>query len=458
MTGGLDEHTSALLSAVEQQLTRYFASISRQVDAQKVATTEAIEAQHRANGDYQEALRAALEERLVAFAQHQHERMVAIEEQFDALAANPAAAADLTGINSRLEATERTLVDRMLAVEHRVSDEFGRRMADLEAVVGRVNAGFDEAIGALSQRMLELDNRVASLTARTDDLAARQLSVDPLEIESLRTLASGAAGEAALLRMDLERLTSTAGEQFDHYAVRIADIENTLQGEADVNSAVQLERLDELERQVNSLDLSAIGRPVTTAMPTIIEPTISAPAMVAPVLPAAEPVAPAAPVQAPEPIAASPVAAAPAPVDSITPAQQPAEVWLPGSPVATPVIPEPIIVEPVLRQPVFTLPEPVLAPAPTPAAATPAAAAPEPAAAAPTSSLLADLVAATPVAPVTAAATPSVNDTTEVPVLRAPALTRRMAAPPPMTLTPRLPSTTPAEHGSTATESSLGSS
>lgn len=314
-------------------------------------------------------------------------------------------------------------------------------MADLEAVVGRVNAGFDEAIGALSQRMLELDNRVANLTTRTDDLASRQLSVDPLEIESLRTLASGAAGEAALLRMDLERLTSTAGEQFDHYAVRIADIENTLQGEADVNAAVQLERLDELERQVSALDLSAIGRPVNAAPPTIVEPTISAPAMVAPVLPAAEP-----------------VAAAPAAADAIAPAQQPAEVWLPGSPVATPVIPEPIIVEPVLRQPVFTLPEPVLAPAATPAAPEPAAPAPTPAAAAPTSSLLADLVAGTPVAPVAAVATPSVNDTAEVPVLRAPALTRRMAAPPPMTLTPRLPSTTPAEHGSTAAESSLGSS
>jgi len=409
MTGGLDEHTSALLTAVEQQLTRYFASISRQVDAQKVATTEAIDGQRRANGEYQEALRQALEERLTAFAQHQHERTLALEDQFDALAATPGTAADLTGITSRLEATERTLVDRLLAVEQRMSDEFGRRLASLEAVVGRVNSGFDEAIGALSQRMLELDDRLAVLALRTDELAARQLSVDPLEIDSLRNLASGAAGEATLLRMDLERLTSTASEHFDHYSVRIADIENTLQGEADVNSTVQLERLDELERQVSALDLTGIGRPANTARPAApetVEPAVHAPTRAA-------------------------------------------QVLLPGPPLVAATIPEPIIVEPVMHPPVFTLPEPLLAfdtrTVPT--------AVPEPVAAAPTSPLLAGLVAATPVTAINTVVAPSANDTTEVPVLRAPALTRRMAAPPPMTLTPRLPAANPAaDNGSTGTE------
>lgn len=383
MNGALDEHTSALLSAVEQQLTRYFASISRQVDAQKVATAESLEAQRQANEEYQEALRAALEDRLTAFAQHQHERLVAMEDQVDDLGARPAAteAADTSGLLSRLDATERQLVDRLVELEQRINDEQGRRIAELEAVVGRVGAGFDEALAALSQRLLDLDNRVADLTLRTDDLAATTNTVGTAEIDSLRGMASAAANDSAMMRIELDRLTSTATKHFDHQAARLAEIEQAVHARGDVSAAVQLERLDEVERQLIALDPSMGARLGAASVPT-------------------------------------------------------------AGPVTAEYRPEPII-EPVTIAPVINLPEPIFAAEPTfapePTFATEPTFVPEP-------TFTPEPTFAPEPAPAGDPLDTGVDRTAE---MARPTLTRRMAAPPPMTLIPRLPSARPASGGDT---------
>jgi hypothetical protein len=390
-------------------LTRYFASISRQVDIQKAATTESLDEQRRANEEYQEALRAALEDRLTAFAQHQHERLVAIEDQVDELAAQPAtaastdtAAAATAAMVSRLDATERQLVDRLVDLEHRINDEQGRRIAELEAVVGRIGAGFDEAIAALSQRLLDLDDRVAGLTLRTDDLAATASTVSSAEVDALRSMASAAASDSAMMRIELDRLTSTATKHFDHQAARLAEIEQALHANSDVAAAVQLERLDEIERQLIALDPTMGARLGASSAPT-------------------------------------------------------------AGPSTTEYQPEPII-EPVMIAPPFSLPEPIIATAAEPTfapeptfAAEPTVApeptfAPEPTVAAePTVAPEPTVAAESDLAPANDPFDTGVDRTAEI---ARPALTRRMAAPPPMTLTPRLPAARPSS--GTDTEPPLG--
>lgn len=386
MNDALDERTSTLLTAVEQQLTRYFASISRQVDTQKAATTESLDEQRRANEEYQEALRAALEDRLTSFAQHQHDRLVAVEEQIDELAAHPAAATDTAAaaaMLSRLDATERQLVDRLVDLEHRINDEQGRRIAELEAVVGRIGSGFDEAISALSQRLMDLDDRVADLTLRTDGLSGMSGTVSAAEIESLRGLASAAASDSAMMRFELDRLTSTATKHFDHQAARLAEIEQTLHENRDVAAAVQLDRLDEVERQLIALD-----------------PTMGARLGVG----------------------SAPVATGPA---------------------ATEFPPEPIIAPATIAPPI-SLPDPITLPDPIAAAST---FAPEPSFApeptfAPAPAFTAEAVPA----PTNDPLGTGVDRTAE---MARPTLTRRMAAPPPMTLVPRLPSARPSSGSDT---------
>ena len=422
MNDALDDRTSTLLTAVEQQLTRYFASISRQVDTQKAVTTESLEEQRRANEEYQEALRAALEERLTAFAQHQHERLVAIEDQVDEFTARPAAVADTGGLVSRLDATERQLVDRLVELEHRISDEQGRRIAELEAMVGRMGAGFDEAVAALSQRLLDLDNRVADLTLRTDDLAATTNTIDPAEIDTLRTLASSAANDSALIRIELDRLTSTATKHFDHQASRLADIEQTLSEHGDVTAAVQLERLDEIERQLLALD------PANSPRLAVVAPS-------------------------------APVDEALAHFDT-------------GSDTGSDTgFDDEAVIEPAPARPVLGLPEPIIhtesadAEWPSfdaePAVDTWPTVDPEPSIdQAPTGQIDQIVAAAPAVAPVVDLAPPSVVEPLPAPAVEPaaatpaaeadptaeivrPTLTRRMAAPPPMTLVPRLPSARP---------------
>ena len=58
-----------------------------------------------------------------------------------------------------------------------------------------------------------------------------------------------------LVRIDMEKLDKAVGERFDAVALRVTDVESQLADTAaDVGTAVQLERLEELERAVIEID------------------------------------------------------------------------------------------------------------------------------------------------------------------------------------------------------------
>ncbi len=398
-----DDQASVLLAAVEQQLTRYFASISRQVEAIKVTNAEALAHQQSVNNEYQEALRAALEDRLTAFADYQHQRLTAIEEQVTSGAgqvARPATepAVDqeaLTNLSqqfmSKIDATERQLVDRLLQLEARVKEEQGTRIAHIESTVGRIGAGFDESVGAMSQRVLSLDTKLHELALRVDGIAQHAGQGGAADLDALKAQAAAAASEAASARAELARIAATITKQFDHHAGRLTELEARSGVEVDADAAIQVERLDELERQVLRLSSGMVPGAVAAA-PTIV----AAPADLGLSTSLSETIAATSPIVA-SPNVADHAAAAPAFAHTAPPA-----------PVAAPAATTPsFMLDPDVWGSDST--EDVSPTGQVPTLGTTAAPAPAPA------------------APPTAAA--------PMP------LTRTMTAPPPMTLVPRLPST-----------------
>lgn len=375
-TNGVDADalTETILSAVERQLTRYFAAMSQQADVARqtadAARTEldaitgrlplieaALDSQNEGFGAYQSALQSALEERLTEFATAQHWRLTDLEEKVEAIptglssedllevrqavrddmersfAAINGRIDELLGVQKRfdehsaqvvlhvdevtsslaqridegdaqvtaaveqllqnaqdvftstladieaqvgehtssllqkLDAADSRVTDRMLALEARINEEQGTKLANLEATVGRIGAGFDEAMVAINQRVLDLENRLLSLTDRFDELARAVSRIDQDGIDDLKQQMSNAVGEAMLVRIELDRVVTTTEERFDKQAVRMAEIESLLADEMDVSTAIQLERLDELERAVAMLDPASFAGSTLTHAP-----------------------------------------------------------------------------------------------------------------------------------------------------------------------------------------------
>jgi hypothetical protein len=370
-TGDVERITATILTAVERQLTKYFTAMSHQAEAARMsaeqrstelraevlerfpALEQALDAQRVANEHYQQALQAALEERLAEFANHQHWRMNDLEEKLTAL---PTASTELdpetvleirqtvrddmersfAGIHSRLddlnnlnkrqdeqaaavvqhvnettaaltarmddgdtklgasidqrienfqaelvsaldgisdqvnehantllmkvESGETRATDRLLELEARIKEEQGQKIANVEAAVGRIGSGFDDAMIAVSQRVLELENRLMELDDRLVEMNERLGKVDQDAIDQVKEEMSRAVGEAMLVRIELDRVVANVDEKIDKQVIRMSEIEGLLSDQMDVSTAVQLERIDELERQIELLDPSQFVR------------------------------------------------------------------------------------------------------------------------------------------------------------------------------------------------------
>lgn len=365
-TGSGDTATHAIVSAVEQQLTKYFSAMAARADAVQHAgeagraeivthfqqqiddLRSELDRSQQANGNYERALQAALEERLTEFAANQHWRFNEVEGRLERVADDvsltfPAqiesATAPLqqrfehvtelmanrieelqkaarrfdeqssalvqhvndtsTTLSKRLDESsratnshldERTLslsqrvdesmgvmrqhvaeqaaafgrriedndsrvIDRMLAMEERMNDHTGVRLAGVEATLGRISGGIDEAIVALSQRVIDLESRHVDVVRQLEELSVEVDKIDEDALNQLREQMSSAVGEAMLVRIELERVASSTGEQFDTVNLRIAEVAATLADTVmDVSTAVQLDRLEEIERALIELD------------------------------------------------------------------------------------------------------------------------------------------------------------------------------------------------------------
>ena len=369
-----DAHTTAILTAVEQQLTRYFSAMAARADAVQQSSDAGraelvhhfqqqidvlrgeLEQSREENDNYERALQTAIEDRLTEFASGQHWRFGEIEGRLERVsqeitvalpaqveaATNPLqerfdrttemlasrieelqkaarrfdeqssalvhhvnsttttlsqqlddaavafserlderssalgqrvdeslnvmrtqVAEQVNGFTRKLDESDARVVDRMLSMEERINEQTGSRLAAVEATIGRISSGIDEAIVALSHRVIELENDNLGLLGRLDEIAEKVNSVDDDAINQLREQMSSAIGESMLVRIELERVASSTGEQFDKINVRVAELAAEISDtELDVTAAIQLERLEEIERALIELDPAQFVRKV----------------------------------------------------------------------------------------------------------------------------------------------------------------------------------------------------
>ncbi len=154
----------------------------------------------------------------------------------------------------RVDFTEHKVTDRMLAMEERVNEQNGTKIAQLDATIGRIGAGFDDAIAALSQRMLDLENKLFTTNDQLVALTEQVSSVDGKAMTEMKEQLSAAVGEAMLVRIEVDRVVASTEDKIGKNSLRMAEIEAMLADEMDVSASVQLERLEELERALIALD------------------------------------------------------------------------------------------------------------------------------------------------------------------------------------------------------------
>ena len=246
------------------------ATLRDQIDSQSAAAHARIDELHKATRRFDEQASALVQhvnDTTIALAQRMDEGnqalAMAVEERLALVrstleAVGPEVQRQLTeqatSMVQRLEFTEHRVTDRMLTMEERINEQTGVKLANLEATIGRIGSGFDDAIGAMSHRLLAVENSVEESLLKLASLQEQVSKVDENAINGVKEQLSAAVGEAMLVRIELDRMGSTMNEKLDRANIRMAEIEAQLADEMDVSAAVQLERLEELERAIVALD------------------------------------------------------------------------------------------------------------------------------------------------------------------------------------------------------------
>jgi chromosome segregation ATPase len=158
-------------------------------------------------------------------------------------------------VGNRVDAAEDRINERMLASETRVNETVGQRVADIDAYVGRVSAGLDEAVVMLSDRIAAMDRNFEAVDRSVADLNGRLAAVDIDSIDEMKEKVASAMGSAELLRIEMERFQKTIADAMDKTNLRMVELETTIQDQTlDVDTSIQLERLEEVERAIIALD------------------------------------------------------------------------------------------------------------------------------------------------------------------------------------------------------------
>ncbi len=158
-------------------------------------------------------------------------------------------------VSTRVDQAESRINERILTAEARIDENLGQRVADIDAYVGRVSASLDESVIMLSDRITGNDGRFDEVNSNLDALAGRLDAVDVDAIDDLKDRFGGVAGEVELMRIEAERFQESVSATIDKTVGRLVDLETQVQEQhLDVETAVQLERLEEVERALIALD------------------------------------------------------------------------------------------------------------------------------------------------------------------------------------------------------------
>ena len=158
-------------------------------------------------------------------------------------------------IGDRVDSSEVRVNERLLGLENRINEEIGQRVADIDAHVGRIGVGLDDAVVMLNDRIAKADLKFTEVESTLAGLREQMENVDEEAIDEMKDKISSALGQAELVRIEMERFQESVKGSLEKTAVRLTEVETTVQDQSmDVESAVQLERLEEVERAVLMLD------------------------------------------------------------------------------------------------------------------------------------------------------------------------------------------------------------
>ena len=210
-----------------------------------------------------EATEARLDEMSDQVTEQLDGRLAALSMRMDDVSAQAARQqAEVSNVvGARVDQAEDRINERILTTEARVNESIGQRVADIDAYVGRVSAGLDDAVALLSDRIAGAEARFDEVNRAIDAMAGRLDSVDVDAIDEMKDRVASAAGEVELVRIEVERFQQSMGESMDKTVGRIVELETQMQEQhMDVETAVQLERLEEVERALLALDPSQFVR------------------------------------------------------------------------------------------------------------------------------------------------------------------------------------------------------
>jgi len=253
---GLRDYLEHKTSAVEQQIDELHKS-SRRFDEQAASIVSHI-------NETVAALTRRMDDGDLGVTRAMDQRLGDVRGLVDQAGADVARQLAEHGqiLSQRVDTIDMKMVDRAMAMEERINDHNGVKIANLEATIGRVGAGFDDAMGALSKRLVDLEAQLLEAGDRMDGLAADVAKVDEEAINVVKEQLSSAVGEAMLVRIEVDRFIASQEEKFDATALRMSEIEAQLADTMDVSEAVQLERLEEIERALIELDPNQFVRKV----------------------------------------------------------------------------------------------------------------------------------------------------------------------------------------------------
>lgn len=200
-------------------------------------------------------------------------------------------------VSSKLNDAEDRFNNRLLAAENRIKEDSGQKIAEIDLHVSRVSSNLDESLAVMNDRISAVDDRFVETSRTIDQLRESVEGIDQNALDELKEKMSTAAGEAMLVRIEMERLEKGVNERTDSLAVRLTEVETSVQDATmDVSTAIQMDRLEELERALIELD------PTQFVRKDGVDPTVTLPQDPD----APEPAAPAAPAPAPAPTLAPP--------------------------------------------------------------------------------------------------------------------------------------------------------
>jgi hypothetical protein len=158
-------------------------------------------------------------------------------------------------VSQKLNDAEDRFNSRLLAAESRIQEDAGQKIAEIDAHVGRVSGGLDDTMAVLNERIAGLDDRFVEMGRRIDEVKESVKDIDAEALDALKAQMSSAAGEAMLVRIEMERLEKNLNERSDELVVRVGEVETQLaDATMDVSTAIQLDRLEEIERSLAELD------------------------------------------------------------------------------------------------------------------------------------------------------------------------------------------------------------